>query len=191
MDSDYWNSLYLAGDTNWDKGFPSPVVKRLLREGVVPAGASIAVIGAGRGHDAIEAARQGFQVTAVDYAPEAAKDTAANAAKAGVKLEVLQRDLFALEGRFDAVMEHTCFCAIDVGLRPAYVEKVAALLGPKGTLFGVFYAHGRAGGPPFDTSEAEVRRLFGARFEIERLSVAPDSIETRKGLELEAVLRRR
>jgi hypothetical protein len=61
MDSDYWNSLYLAGDTNWDKCFPSPVVKRLLQEGVVPARASIAVIGAGRGHGAIEAARQGFK----------------------------------------------------------------------------------------------------------------------------------
>lgn len=190
LDADYWNSLYLKGDTGWDKGFASPVVTRLLREGVVPAGAHLAVIGCGRGHDAIEAARQGYRVTAVDHAPEAIKGTRENAAKAGVTLELRQADLFALKGPFDAVLEHTCFCAIDVALRSAYVEKVASLLEPGGTLFGDFYAHGRPGGPPFDTTAAEVRRLFSPRFKIERLAVAPDSIPAHAGKELEAVLRR-
>jgi hypothetical protein len=132
LDAAYWNDLYLKGDTGWDKGAPSPPIARMLAEGVVPAGAAIAVIGAGRGHDALEAQRLGYRVTAIDFAPEAAKG---------------------------------------------------------GVLFGLFSAHGREGGPPFDTSEAEVRRLFEARFTIERLRVAPDSFEVRKGVELEAVFR--
>jgi SAM-dependent methyltransferase len=190
MDAQYWNSLYLSGDTGWDKGRPSPPIARMLREGVIAPGASVAVIGCGKGYDAIEAARLGFRVTAVDFAPEAIKAVQENAANVNVTLTALQRDLFELEGRFDAVIEHTCFCAIEVELRPKYVEKVSTLLGPKGTLFGVFYAHGKPGGPPFDTSEAELRGLFGPRFQIERLHVAPDSLENRAGKELEAVLRR-
>jgi methyl halide transferase len=191
MDADYWNSLYLSGDTGWDKGAPSPPIVRMLRERVVRPDGSIAVIGCGRGHEAIEAARQGYGVTAVDFAPEAIKGTRANAANAGVVLKTSQTDLFELGGRFDAILENTCFCAIDVEKRARYAEKTAALLEPGGTLFGLFYAHGRDGGPPYTTTEAEVRALFSPLFHIERLVVAPDSIEARKGNELEAVLRRR
>jgi len=189
LDATYWNDLYLKGDTGWDKGVASPPIARMLREGVVPAGASIAVIGAGRGHDAIEAARLGYRVTAVDFAAEAVKDTAANARAAGVQLEVRQADLFALTGPFDAVLEHTCFCAIDVERRDAYVDAVARALRPSGALFGLFYAHGREGGPPFDVTEEEVRRRFSRRFVIERLRRASDSFEARKDKELEAVFR--
>jgi SAM-dependent methyltransferase len=189
MDADYWNSLYVSGDTNWDKGAPAPPLKRLFQSGVVKPAASLVFVGCGPGHDAIEAARQGYRVTAVDYASEAIKRSKANAAKAGVTLDLVQADLFDLQGPFDAVVEHTCFCAIDVGLRPRYVDKVASLLAPGGTLFGLFYAHGREGGPPFDTNEAEVRGLFSTRFEVERLRRAPDSFPARAGLELEAIFR--
>src|SRR5258708_1959977 len=59
-DAEYWNDLYLKGDTFWDKGAPSPPLLRMLDEGVVPAGGSIAVIGAGRGHDALAAQQRGY-----------------------------------------------------------------------------------------------------------------------------------
>lgn len=190
LDAAYWNDLYLKGDTGWDKGAPSPPIARLLREGHLVKGASIAVIGAGRGHDAIEAARCGYRVTAIDFAPEAVKASRENAAKAGVeRLEVREEDVFGLIGPFDAICEHTCFCAIDVARRAEYVEVVADALNPNGVLFGVFYAHGKEGGPPFDTNEAELRRLFEPRFTIERLRRAPDSFEPRAGKELEAVFR--
>lgn len=189
----YWNELYVKGDTGWDKGAVSPPIARMLREGLVPKGARIAVIGAGRGYEALEAARLGYRVTAIDFAEVAAKDTAAAAAAAKLDVEVLQEDLFALPkrrpGHYDAILEHTCFCAIPVARRPEYVEAVSTLLKKDGTLFGLFYAHGRPGGPPFDTNEDEVRALFSPRFAFVRLKVAPDSIENRKGKELEAILR--
>ncbi|MBK7859559.1 MAG: methyltransferase domain-containing protein [Archangiaceae bacterium] len=189
LDANYWNELYAKGETGWDKGAPSPPIVRMLREGVVPSGARLAVIGAGRGHDALEAARLGYRVTAIDYAPLAVAAAAENARQAGLQLEVRQADVFALQGPFDAILEHTCFCAIDVARRAEYVEAVARAMVPGGTLFGVFYAHGKEGGPPFDTTEAEVRRLFEPRFRIERLRRAADSFEHRAGKELEAVLR--
>ncbi len=189
----FWNALYRSGEAGWDKGRVSPPIARLLREGRLKPGAALAVIGAGRGHEATDAAVEGFRVSAVDFAPEAATALRAAAAR-GPAFEVLERDLFDLPrthaGRFEAVLEHTCFCAIPVSRRDAYVEAVAELLAPAGVLFGLFYAHGRAGGPPFDTSADEVRRRFSRRFEIERLAVAPDSFEERKGNELEAWLRK-
>lgn len=189
----YWNELYVKGDTNWDKGVCSPPIARLLREGVAPKGARLAVIGAGRGHEAIEAARLGYRVSSIDFAEEAARGVAAGAEAAKVSVEVLQEDLFLLPKRrpahYDGIVEQTCFCAIAIERRAEYVEAVHALLKPGGVLFGLFYAHGREGGPPYDTNEEEVRRLFSARFEIVRLEIAKDSMENRAGKELEAVFK--
>ena len=189
LNADYWNELYLKGDTGWDKGQPSPPLVRMFSERIVPAGATLAVIGAGKGHDALEAARQGYRVTAVDFAPEAIQAISAAAKARGLAVEVAQADIFKFTGSFDAVVEHTCFCAIDVARRAEYVQAVIRMLKPKGTLLGLFFAHGREGGPPFDTSETEIRQLFSPHFTVERLVTAPDSLEVRAGKELEFVFR--
>ncbi len=189
---DYWNELYLAGDTGWDKGAAAPPIVRLLEEGVAGLG-PVAVLGAGPGHEAIAAARAGLRVTAIDFAPEAITAMRARAIAASVELELLQEDLFALPalrpGAFSAVLEHTCFCAIEVARRSEYVEAVHRLLAPRGVLFGLFYSRGREG-PPYATSEAEVRELFAPRFQIERLHIPPDSFPARAGHELEFLFRK-
>lgn len=192
LDANTWNQRYLDGTTAWDKGVVAPPIARLLREGVVAAGASIAVVGAGRGHEAFEAARLGFRVTAFDYAPEATVALRATSQASGVSIDVVQGDVLRLHQtharQFDAVLEHTCYCAIDPSERDAYVVAVSGALHPGGLLFGLFYNHGRPGGPPFDTTEADVRSRF-VGFSIERLVRARDSFSSRRGEELEAVLR--
>jgi hypothetical protein len=74
-----------------------------------------------------------------------------------VKVEALQEDLFKIverrRGHYEAVLEHTCFCA--VAPRPQDVEAPHALLKKAGVVFGLFYAHGNPGSPPFDTTELE------------------------------------
>jgi SAM-dependent methyltransferase len=187
----FWNETYLKGEAGWDKGVCAPPILRMLNEPVVPPTSRIAVIGAGKGHEALAAARAAHRVTAVDFAEEACVAIAANAKAAGLTLEVLEEDIFLLPkrrpGHYDAVLEHTCFCAIAVERRSEYVEGMHALLKKGGTLFGLFYAHGKPGGPPFDTNAEEVRRLFSARFTINRLLPAKDSFDHRAGKELEAV----
>ncbi len=193
--AEYWNSLYLKGDDGWDKGEPSPPIARMLKQGVLKPGSSIAVIGSGRGHEALLAAQLGYRVTAVDFAPEAVKSMLAARTKANVPLEILERDLFDLPrthaGKFDAVLEHTCFCAIDVVRRAEYAKAVYDLLIPGGTLLGLFYAHGKPGGPPSTTDEAEVSQLFSKGFEIITLKRAPDSFEKRASQELEFVFHKK
>lgn len=190
----FWNSHYLTGDTRWDKGRAAPPIERMIAEGVVPPG-RVAVLGAGRGYEALQLAGRGFQVTAVDFAEEACRSIREAAAARGLPIEVLQADLFDLPrshaGAFDSLLEHTCFCAIDPSRRAEYVRVVEQLLPPGGALFGLFYAHGRPGGPPFTTSEEEVRQLFSPGFQLERLTRAPDSFPGRVGEELEFLFRRK
>ncbi|HVO31459.1 MAG TPA: methyltransferase domain-containing protein [bacterium] len=190
-----WNDLYLAGDAGWDKGEPSPPIVRLVAEGHIAPGSLVCVVGAGRGHEALLLAEKGYKVTAVDFAEEAAKAMRDAAAKRKVVVDVRQRDLFTLAkdyGRtFHAIVEHTCFCAIDPARRAEYVKVMHDCLRAGGILLGLFYAHNRPGGPPFTTTEEEVRRLFEPLFEIERLVVAKDSFEARKGNELEFIFRKK
>lgn len=188
---EHWEDIYQRNDARWDKGRPSPPIERLLKEGLVPAGARVAVPGAGRGHEALLLARAGFETTAVDFAPSAVTAMKEAAAKAGVSLRVLQEDVFSLaaHGPFDAIVEHTIFCAIDPARRREYARVMRAALAPGGLFLGVFYAHPRPGGPPWSTTEAEVRELFGERFTIERLRIAPDGFPERAGNELEFVFR--
>jgi SAM-dependent methyltransferase len=188
----WWNERYLAGDTGWDKGTAAPPIARMISEGMVPKG-RVAALGAGRGHEALKLAKAGYAVTAIDFAQAACDAIRETARRERVEIDVLQADVFELPSqlRFDAVLEHTCFCAIDPTRRDEYVRVMTQLLDPGGRLFGLFYAHGRAGGPPFTTSEAEVREKFGPAFEFERLRVAPDSFPGRADEELEFIFRRR
>lgn len=172
-----WNDRYKAGDTRWNKGAPAPPIVRLAAEGIIPKDAWVAVVGAGTGHEALHLAAQGYRVTAIDFAEEAAKAIRASAKERGLAVDVQQRDLFTLpadfRGTFHAIVEHTCFCAIDPARRADYVDAVHACLKADGLLLGLFYAHGRPGGPPFTTDEAEVRRLFEPRFDLLRLAPPP------------------
>lgn len=192
---DYWEDVYRTGETRWDKGRASPPLVRLVREGVIPAGAKVAVPGAGRGHDALFLAKEGFRVTALDFAPSAAAAMREAAAAAKVEMEVLQEDVFALAKRFpagfDAIVEHTIFCAIDPPRRREFVEAMHGALRAGGIWLGLFYAHGREGGPPHTTDEAEVRKLASDLFTVERIAVAPDSFPERSGNELEFVFRKK
>jgi len=192
--ADYWNALYLAQDTGWDKGRCAPPIDRLLAEGHIRAGGRVAVIGCGKGHEALAAARHGFAVTAIDFAPEAIAAVVANARAAAIDLSAELLDLFALPeqhpGQFDAILEHTCLCAIDPTRRPEYLRATAAALRPGGLLLGLLYAHNKPAGPPFAITESEARSSFPPSFEFTRLRVAPDSFEHRQGLELEFIARR-
>ena len=60
----------------------------------------------------------------------------------------------------DGLLEHTCYCAIDPALRLAYRQSVATLLRPEGWLLGLFWCHGRPGGPPYGSDAAQLVQDF-------------------------------
>ena len=104
---DKWEADYLRGADGWDLGGPTPIFHNLLANGQFTPGKML-VLGAGRGYDAREFARHGFQVTAVDFSPSAVQEMG-RLADPNAPVEILQHDLFTLppsmNGSFDYVLE--------------------------------------------------------------------------------------
>ncbi|HEY8377399.1 MAG TPA: methyltransferase domain-containing protein [Nannocystis sp.] len=190
-DVGFWDPLYAADAGGWELGRAAPPIEAWFLEHS-PKDMDVLVPGCGRGHEARLLAQLGARVTAIDLSPTAiAQAQALTGPELSIAFAV--RDLFTYIGRapeFDLVVEHTCYCAIDPARRADYVEAVASALRPGGRLVGLFYAHGRPGGPPYTTDRAEVERRFQRRFAIERLEVARGSTLVRHRQELLAVLRR-
>ncbi len=183
----FWQDLYERREDGWELGQPSPPLAEYLQR-TPPSRGKVAVLGCGRGHDCRLLAQAGWEVWGFDFAPQAI-----HVAQGLAKLEKLEivferRDIFELvpeyRGFFDGVWEYTCFCAIDPTRRDEYVRLVRDLLKPDGWLLACFYPlRDGTDGPPFPTSEAEIRRLFTPHFTFVETWEPSASVERRKGFE--------
>lgn len=191
-DPAFWDHIYREDSGSWELGRPTPpLAGRLAAD--PPVGQRALVVGCGRGHEARLLAELGARVTAVDLA-DAAITSARAATPSHLDIDFRVADLFALPGRpdrFDLVLEHCCFCAIEPRRRGEYVDAVADLLVPGGRLVGLFFAHGRPGGPPYTITADELRAAFAPRFAIDELAITGDSVLLRLGEELLAGFTRR
>src|ERR1043165_2820201 len=118
-----WEGLYQKGDTQWDKGEPSPgLVDFLASHRDLPKG-TVLVPGCGTGHDVRAWAKAGFSATGLDIAPSAIRLAEERTRAAGLSATVRLDDFLRDEpfGQFDYVFEHTLFCAIQRGERDLYV----------------------------------------------------------------------
>jgi SAM-dependent methyltransferase len=164
-----------------------PLIDFLARH---PIKGEILVPGCGTGHEVRALASQDFHQTTViglDLA-ETAITLAQGIPLVGQEMYV-QGDLFALpsswNGRFDWVVEHTCFCAIDPTLRADYMRAIAQVLKPGGQYFAIFFMTPDAEqGPPFGTTMEEISQHFDPSFELLEEWVPPRTFEGREGREL-------
>ena len=193
--ANFWEQIYeeevIPG---WDIGEPAPPFVAYLDRPNAPKSGQVAVIGCGRGNDVLLFAQRGFEVTAVDFSTPAIQAVREKLQAAQLQVDLQQTDIFDLPQShaltFDYIVEYTCFCAIDPTRRPEYVNMVHQVLKPKGTLLAVFYLLPVDQGPPFGTTEDEVRSLFLDQFEIVEMIISPNSIEKRAGKELFACLKK-
>lgn len=87
-----WDQRYHTGDLPWDSGLPSRELQRVLAEqGITPCRAL--ELGCGTGTNAVELARRGFDVTAVDCAPRALEIARQKADSAGVQVNWMLADV--------------------------------------------------------------------------------------------------
>ena len=190
----FWDIQYDNGRIPWDLGRPTPVFQRLLDSGQYPPGRMI-VLGAGRGHDARLFARQGFDVTAVDFAPQAVRAMYSLNDQA-MPFHIMQQDIFDLssdlDGTFDYVLEYTCFCAISPQRRTDYADLVRRLLKPGGFYIALaFPIIERAGGPPYAVSPREMISILSTRGLLLHQREQPqDSVPSRKGIEELLIMRK-
>ena len=188
-----WDQAYQDNFTPWDKGAPSPpLVEYLARN---PLTGRVLVPGCGLGHDVAYLASVGMDAYGLDISPTAVER--ARIAHPGHAARFIQADLFEYrpEQLFDAMVEHTCLCALPPDWRQRYRDAAVRLLKPGGLLVGIFYIDpdmdpGETG-PPFAISEEELSALFAPAFDVVESQVPAAAYPGREGRELLRILRRR
>lgn len=100
---------YTTGQTPWDTGIPNAELLRTLEEGGLP-GRTLLEMGCGTGTNALELARRGYEVTAIDLSKTAIARARTKVRDAGVRVDLRQGDLTRtdLGGPYD--------CLFDLGL---------------------------------------------------------------------------
>lgn len=186
-----WDQAYQDNFTPWDRGEPSPALVDFFERHEITG--RVLVPGCGVGHDVAYLVSRGLDAVGLDIAP-----TAIERAKARYP-ELAERfvlgDLFELKDPFDAVVEHTCLCALPPEWREKYREAVAGLLKPGGRLIGVFFINPEMDegetGPPFGISEADLKALMAPRFELVESYVPASAYPGREGREMIGVFEKR
>ena len=184
MIEDYWESLYQAGDMQWEKGAPSPGLADFLDAHRDLPGETVCVPGGGTGHDALEWAKAGFRTYGYDIAPSAIRLSVERARAARLSAEFRQLDFLRDEPPFpfDWIWEHTLYCAIQPRERDLYLKAILRWLKPGGHYLAVNYFIPDKDGRPFGTTRKELWRRFSPFFELKKEWV-PRSYPNRTGLE--------
>lgn len=189
MDITDWDQAYQENFTPWDKGMPSPPLVRWLASNKLEG--RVLVPGCGAGHDVAHLLACGVDAIGLDLAPTAIER--AQAAYPQHAERFVCGDLLTFHGQFDAVVEHTCLCALPPAWRVRYRDAVASLLKPAGLLVGVFFINPELDpgetGPPFGISQEELRTLFAGRFEVIESYVPETAFPGREGRECVRVMR--
>ncbi|HET9023228.1 MAG TPA: methyltransferase domain-containing protein, partial [Burkholderiaceae bacterium] len=133
----FWDERYRAGFTPWDARGVPPALTRFL--GISRPGRRVLVPGCGSAYEAGHLHALGFDVTAIDIAPEAVARARAVLGGEVADRVLRQADFFALDGEFDWIYERALLCALPLRLWPDYATAAQRLLRPAGLLAGFFF----------------------------------------------------
>lgn len=164
--------FYRLGFTPWD-GHPLAQSLRNLAEGnpsqgspALPAGAALE-LGCGTGDTSIYLAKQGWQITAVDFVPTALEKARAKARAGGIDVNFVHADVRHLRqagitGPVRLIVDNGCLHNMNDDDRDAYVREVTAVAAPDARLLIVaFLPGGRFGVRGIDRTEMERRFASG------------------------------
>lgn len=185
LNDKYWSERYQNKSDSWDIGYAAPALQSIL-DAENDKSIKILIPGCGNAYEAAYAYEQGFvNTTIIDWANEPLAIFKKRYPEFPTD-QVIQADFFEHDATYDLIIEQTFFCAIDPSLRAAYVKKCAALLNAGGKIKGLlFNCTFEKAGPPFGGSAHEYNQLFEPYFIIEKLAICENSIEPRKGNELQ------
>ena len=195
---DFWDAQYAdfakqKVAPSWDLSGPHPAFHAIFSQLKIPT-SRILILGSGKGHDANFFAAQGHLVTGVDFSREAIEASKQSYGQR-TNLSFVHSDLFKMPeefvGSFDVIVEHTCYCAIPPSRRSELVKVWKKALVPGGLVVGVFFVFDRDSGPPFGSSEWELRQRFKKDFQFLYWTRLKNSPPGRMGSELSIVMKLR
>lgn len=183
----FWTNIYQTEETpKFDLGKPAKGLTGSLPQLKLNK-SRVAVIGAGKGHDAAHLAEQGHIVTAFDISAEAITEMKQRYGHFE-NLSFERSDIFSdyknWIGHFDLVFEHTMYCAITPSRRNELVDVWRKILNEQGHVLGVFFAMDKRLGPPYGGSEWELRKRFEKDWRFLYWTRWRDSLPRRQGKEV-------
>ena len=184
LNSNYWEERYQNNETGWDTGKITPPLQDYIDQ-IENKSIQILIPGGGNSYEFEYLISCGCKNAHVlDFA----KNPLENIKKRMPLLDdkqLIHSDFFEHSGQYDLIIEQTFFCALEPHLRAKYVEKMKALLKPKGKLVGLLFQFPLTEvGPPFGGSKEDYFTLFENDFYIKRIETAYNSIKPRKENEL-------
>lgn len=184
LTEEYWNNCYQNKDTRWDLGKISTPIEAYINQ-LNNKEQSVLIPGGGNSYEAEYILNKGFKnVFVVDISPFAISNLKERVPNFPIN-QLFHEDFFKLNGTFDIIIEQTFFCAIDKGLRPTYVKKIAELLNAGGKLVGLLFdAPLNEDHPPYGGSPEEYVKCFEPYFDIEIMEPCYNSVAPRSGREV-------
>ena len=107
-------------DLPWNHTTPSDFLEQVVA--ARPDGGRALDLGCGSGADTVYLAQHGWQVTSLDFMPQAVEMTRKRAEAAGVTVDVQVADITTWpgDGTFDLIVDAGCLHALGMADRPAY-----------------------------------------------------------------------
>lgn len=163
-------SLRYLGSPPWDTGVPPPEVVEFAD---AHSPATALDVGCGTGAISVFLAERGWTVTGVDFVPLAiwkARRRCRHLARRPTFRVQKVPELHRISAPFDLIVDVGCFHSLPQADRRPYADRVQALLRPGGHLLLYAFTRQTGAGVPVE----EVRRLFSARFEEQRIQIDRD-----------------
>ena len=184
LDSNSWNQRYITNNIGWDIGYISTPIKEYIDQ-ITNKKIKILIPGCGNAHEAEYLFKNGFKnVFLVDFSKKALENFQKRI-KEFPKDNLICKDFFDVDGKYDLIIEQTFFCAISKKLRPVYAKKAHSLLSNNGKLVGLlFNAPMYEDHPPFGGTEDEYKTYFDPFFNFKVFKSCKNSISARNGKEL-------
>ncbi len=184
LQEDFWDYCYLHNMAGWDIGMLPPAIKDYL-DTIPDTHAAILIPACGRAYEAHYLAERGFDnVTILDISAVLIKEL--KQTFKGKPVNVLHGDFFNHEGKYDLIIEQAFFCTVPPEGRGRFINHLHGLLNDGGKYAGLFFNEsvGYRDRPPFTLDIEGYRALFSEVFEITRLSLCAQSIDSRKEKEI-------
>ncbi|MCU1716140.1 thiopurine S-methyltransferase [Pseudomonas sp. 5P_3.1_Bac2] len=188
MHAEFWHKRWERSEIGFHQQQTNRYLQRYWAQLAVPDNAQVLVPLCGKSLDMLWLAGQGLRVLGVELSHKAVEAFfAEQGLTAQVRsephfiryssgpLEILCGDFFALSAddlsQCQAFYDRAALIALPEPLRQRYVAHLAAVLpqGGKGLLVSLDYQQEDMPGPPFAVADAEVQRLYGGRWQVQRL----------------------
>lgn len=186
MEQSFWQERWESGQIGFHEGKTNALLAK--HAGKLDDQKRVLVPLSGKSQDLWFLAKREHEVVGVEFVERAAKATFAQAG-VGYDVEPLGKyralkgggvvqlvgDFFDatpnVVGIFDAAYDRAALTAVDPPMRRKYVDVLASLLAPGAPvlLVTMTYDQKLVAGPPWSLSDDEVRALFAASFDVERI----------------------